>query len=314
MELKKNSDLAIAIPTYNRAAILIENIILMLDEVKKYSIPIYISDDSPNDETKEMFLELKKSYDYIFYKKNSPSLGHDKNCISTLTYPSEKFSWYIGDSTIIVPGGIELILSHISIHNPDIISVNAQGRNLKNENTWYSDGNLLLKEVGWHLTLTGATIYSKKLIENYIHSLDLARCVNFPQTAVIFKGFEAGNCKLYFENAKLIRNNSKKSSYWQKNLFQVFLRDWPNCINNFNYLREKDKQIGIIKHSRETELFNFKSLVSYRAKGFFGLREFVSFFQELKSHSTVNIFGIFIITLTPKFIFSLFNKIRKVLR
>lgn len=307
----KNNDLAIAIPTYNRPYILQENILLMLDEIKKYNIPIYISDDSPNDETKNVILELRKEYEFIYYKKNASSLGHDKNCISTLQYPVERFVWYIGDSIIIEPGGIELILTHISVYNPDIISVNIVGRELDNQKKWYIDGNTALDELGWHLTCTGVTIYSKKLIGTHIALIDLSKCINFPQTALIFKGLESEDCKLYFENKKLIRGNSKKNSYWQKTIFNVFLRDWANFVNNLNFLSDENKKKVIVMHSRETGIFNLKSLLSYRMKGLFGLRDYVSFFKDLRIHSSVNILVILIIVLTPQFIFRILNKIRK---
>jgi len=46
----KNKRLSIAISSYNRSEILKENLLLMLDEIKEFSIPIYISDDSTNDD------------------------------------------------------------------------------------------------------------------------------------------------------------------------------------------------------------------------------------------------------------------------
>jgi len=103
----KNKKLAIAIPTYNRASIVKENILLMLNEIKRYSIPLYISDDSNNEETKLVVVDLKKEYDYIYYYKNQPGLGHDKNCIRTLALPNEEYIWYLGDSIIIEDGGIK---------------------------------------------------------------------------------------------------------------------------------------------------------------------------------------------------------------
>lgn len=307
----KNVNLAIAIPTYNRAAILKENLLLMLDEIIRNHIPIYISDDSSNEETRELFLELKNIYPFIYYKKNTPALGHDKNCISTLQFPSENYVWYIGDSTIIEAGGIEIILENISQNGPEAIGVNALRRNLSIESTCYTDANILLKDLAWHLTLTGATIYSKKLIMQNAQVLNLASCVNFPQLALLFKGFEKGPCKFYWENKKLITNNAKKNSYWQKNLFKVFLHDWPNCVDGFEFLDKKIRHEVIINHSRRTELFTLKSLVSYRVKGFFGIREFVTFFKELKAHSSSNIIVLLTVTLIPQFLFSLLNKMRK---
>jgi glycosyltransferase involved in cell wall biosynthesis len=159
----KNNKLAIAIPTYNRAAILRENILLMLGEIRRFSIPVYISDDSTNNETEIVFQEIKKVYEYIYYYKNSPSLGHDKNCLRTIGLPSEDYVWYLGDSNIIKPFGIEKILNIINNNDFDFVSVNVSTRELDLSDKLITDGNQLLFDLGWHLTMTSATIYSKRI-------------------------------------------------------------------------------------------------------------------------------------------------------
>ena len=193
----ENKKLAIAIPTYNRASILNENIELMLEEIRKYSVPIYISDDSIDNETKSIIEEFCKEYEYIYYYKNKPGLGHDKNCLRTLALPTTEYIWYLGDSIIIKPGGIKKILDIIENGNYDFVAVNAKNRNLDYPSGIYEDGNKLLTEIGWHLTLTSATIYSNK-IQGLLDKLDLDNCKNFPQTALIFETFAKGKAKLSF--------------------------------------------------------------------------------------------------------------------
>ena len=211
--MKQNRKLAIAIPTYNRAAILKENIHLMLEEITRFSIPVYISDDSNNTDTEMWVKELKEKYSLIYYYKNTHSLGHDKNCIRTLGLPSEEYIWYLGDSIIICNNGISKILDIISSDDKyEFISVNIAGRVNLPEQVFY-ESNILLTQLGWHLTLTGATIYSKKALES-INTLDLNRCRNFPQTALILNNFHSGNWRLYWINDNLIYGNSRKRSYW----------------------------------------------------------------------------------------------------
>ena len=54
-----NEKLGIVIPTYERSEILKENFVLMLEEIQKYSIPIFISDDSKDLKTEEWANELR---------------------------------------------------------------------------------------------------------------------------------------------------------------------------------------------------------------------------------------------------------------
>jgi len=300
----KNLNLAIAIPTYNRSKILKENILSMLDEIISFSIPVYISDDSTNSDTEAVFSDLNMGYEYLYYKRNCPSLGHDKNCLSTLTYPTEKYIWYLSDSKIIKSGGIARILSIIEKFKPDFISVNSTIRNLNIESKLYSDGNLLLRDLGWHLSMTSATIYSKSILDN-IYKLDLSKCVNFPQTALIFKCFALRNCCLYWDNEKIIYNNNNiRRSYWEVHVFQVFIKDWANCINNLDpVFVDENKKKAILAHSKNSGLFTLKSFAIYRYKGFFGWWEFKTYYHMLKKHSSISMFSIILILLIPRFVF-----------
>lgn len=304
----KNDLLAIAIPTYNRANILRENIYLMLEQIKKFSIPIYICDDSDNDLTSNLVLEINQQYPYIYYTKNQPSLGHDKNCIRTLLYPSEKYIWYLADAMIIKKGALERILTCIENTKADFISVNIIGRELDIDNKVYTDGNVLLEQLGWHLTKSGATIYCKKMLSE-INKMDISLYPNFPQTAIIFECFAHwSNCVLVWENEKLLYSNIKAKSYWEKTVFKVFLTDWTYCINNLNdQFSENSKQMAIISHSLKTGLFSFKAFVNYRYKGFFGIKEYFQYAPLLKKHSRVNHLILLTLTLIPRFIFSIFH-------
>lgn len=314
LQQMKSNELAIAIPTYNRSNILKENILKMLDEIQRYSIPIYISDDSPDKTTEEIIFDIKREYPYIFYKKNKPSLGHDKNCLSTLNYPSENYIWYLGDSRIIQKGGIERILQIIDKNAPDFIAVNSENRNVNITSKLYNDGNLLLKELGWHLTLTGATIYSRKMI-NSANQLDISKYTNFPQTAIIFECFSKQECKLIWLNENFVFNNAQNISYWKKDVFKVFITDWTNCINNLGtYYYSEIKSLAIISHSRNTKLFNLKSILSYRFNGYYGLKEYKGYNKELKKHSNLNTILLYVFAIIPKSTFLLpihiINKIR----
>lgn len=296
---KSNQLLAIAIPTYNRATILEENLNLMLPEIMKNNISIYISDDSTNDDTKNLCQELRKKYPYIYYVKNEPSLGHDKNCIKTLKLPCEMYVWYIGDSTILNNEAINEVLGIIEQKEPKLISVNAEGRNLDIDSRLYTHPNELIVEIGWHLTLTGATIYSKKIIDR-IDSFELDKFKNFPQFAIIFKSFESGDCELFWINSKQIKNNLRKTSYWKKTLFDVFLVDWPSCVNNLSFIGDEQKKIAIIKHSQMTKIFDLKSILFCRSNGVFDLSIFLKHYDSLKNHSAVNIKLLFVVALIPQ--------------
>ena len=64
----ENKVLSISIPTFSRPEILRENILLMLPEIREFSVPIYISDDSLDILTENM-IALCASRTWLFIER-----------------------------------------------------------------------------------------------------------------------------------------------------------------------------------------------------------------------------------------------------
>ncbi len=306
-----NSTLSIAIPTYNRSEILGENLRLIFEELKRYDIPVYISDDSTNDNTKVLVDELVVEHHPIFYVKNVPSLGHDLNCLRTLKLPSTDYIWYLNDSAIIVPGAIGKILEVVNTSDHDFISVNAKGRNLNVSDQVFLDPNKLLVTLGWHLTQTGCTIYSKKCLK-IVESLNIAACRNFPQTAIIFECFAEGGKTLLWLNDRMIEVNKQKKSYWNDKVFDIFLGDWNNFVMNLPAIYSiKNKKEAVINHSINTRLFSFTKLKIYRSKGVYNLAVYKKFKVLLVEGTHVSKIVVWLVAVFPRAILNFFLKAEK---
>lgn len=306
-----NNKLAIAIPTYNRSEILCENLLLIFDDLKRYSIPVYISDDSPNDSTQIIVNELAAEYPHIFYLKNIPSLGHDLNCLRTLRLPSTDYIWYLNDSAIIVPGALAKVLEVLNTSDYDFVSVNAKGRKLNLNDQVFSDANHLLVTLGWHLTQTGCIIYSKKCLK-VVEFLQIADCKNFPQTAIIFESFAQGSKTLLWLNEKMIKGNKQKKSYWSDKVFDIFLGDWNNFIMKLPAIYSmKNKKQTVISHSINTRLFSFSKLKKYRSKGVYNVEVYKKFEVLLLEGTHVPKILVRLIAVFPKAILNLFSKAEK---
>lgn len=264
--------LAIVIPTYNRAEMLYENLTLMLPKCLEYNISIYISDDSSDMHTAEMIKNLKiaSGYELFFYKKNIPSLGHDLNCFYSLKLPNSDYIWYLGDSVIIEEHAIDKIMAVISGEKndlPDIISVNCDSK-VKLTNGYVNDTLDFLVNTTWYITMTGASIYSRRVIE-FSKNLDFKLCYkNFPQLAIILEYCNNYPNARYFwvgDNSIYV-NKNKKNSYWSSNAINVFSIDWWNFINHFSSLFD-EKQIKFIalSHSKNTSVLGFLNLLKIRS-------------------------------------------------
>jgi abequosyltransferase len=294
------SNLAIAIPTYNRAEIIKFNLENILEELIKFNIPVYISDDSTENHTELVINELKNKYDLFYYRKNEVRFGHDLNCINTITFPKEKYVWYLGDSMIIEPDSIEYILNSIENEDFDFVCCNAVGRDLNIESRIFTDKTEIFENLCWHLTLTGATIYNKEKLAGLVN-FDLSRFRNFPQTAIIFEQLVKENSSLYWINKSLVRNNPNKTSYWTSNVFNVFLEDLSSFVSNLPKEYSLASKVKVVRdHSIKTGVFSYFSFVNYRIGGYFDLKTLMKYRKKIKKFTVGKFYILLIIALLPK--------------
>jgi glycosyltransferase involved in cell wall biosynthesis len=296
----KNNKLSIAIPTYNRAEILQFNLLQIIDELIEFQIPVYISDDSTNEETYIVINDLKKKHSLIYYRKNEIRFGHDLNCLHTISFPKEQYVWYMGDSMIIKEGSIEKVLNYIQDKRYDFISCNAEGRDLELKTKIFTNGTELLERLCWHLTMTGVTIYNKNTLLDFT-KFDVTKFKNFPQTAIIFENFASKDSSLLWINEVLIYGNPQKKSYWSTKVFDVFLNDYKRFILNLNEVySSKSKDIAITSHSITSGIFNYRSFLKYRADGFFNYNVFCTYKDDIVKYTNTNSFILFFISIFPK--------------
>ena len=304
-----NDELSIAIPTFNRPEILYQNLLFLLSEMKKYEIGVYISDDSTNNETEKLVEELSAEYSNIFYFKNNPPLGHDKNLVSTLKLPSTNYVWLLGDSMTIKPGSIEKVLDIIKINSPSIIGVNSKNRIRVNSELFRSglkkEQETIFINFGWHLTLTGATIYSKDVVQS-VTSLDLVFCKNFPQIALIFNYLNENPSFFWIQNDLLV-NQSKKESYWSGNIMDVFIHDLSRVVYKLpEKYRLESKQKFMKNHSKKSKLFTIRNLVKMRLYGEINSKNVIQNKNPLATFTHVPFIIVFLISILPKRIIFLY--------
>ncbi|RRQ45332.1 glycosyltransferase family 2 protein [Chryseobacterium sp. SC28] len=305
--------LSIVIPTYNRREILQYNLNYILDEIIEFDIPIYISDDSPNDETKVMVENIRKRYSRIFYSKNEPRLGHDKNCIATLKMPNAEYVWYLGDSMIIKKGSIKKILSIIHRHSPDFISFKEQNRRIDIPSGLISKADTIFNDLAWHLTMSGTTIYKKNKIK--FENFNLNKFKNFPQLALIFVSFDDNQSKFFWLNESLICGNVNKKSYWSANVFEVFFKDLENTLTNLpQKYNTKDISKIVKKHNVQSQLFSYSNMIHFRMAGAYNYRVWRKYFNRFYTQTDCNIFFLFLLSITSqkilKKLYILFRKIK----
>lgn len=265
--------LAISIPTYNRAGILSENLLQILEIVELLRIAIYIFDDSTNDHTDTMVKELLKKADVdIFYHKNSPRLGHDKNVIKALTEPTASFVWLLGDSIRIDKTCLHAIYKQLEGY--DLLFVNGRCDGITSMFSEYvpsSDVKMFMGSRTWEFTLTGATIFSEDVIKWWINNPQREVFKNFPQLSMLL-GFIAENSApvLGWFGCKALCASTKKESYWSSNVVEVFGRDWVAVILGNKQAFDNIQLSNILlSHSKNTGVLSYSNLIKLRSLGLF---------------------------------------------
>lgn len=117
-----NKLLSIHIPTYNRPKRLKRTLESVIPQAEKYSVPIYISDDSTNSESQNIVNKL--TYKHLFYTKTEKKFS--RHFFKTIKKSNSKFSWSLADDDSILSDSIQLLLEVID-SNPklEFISINA---------------------------------------------------------------------------------------------------------------------------------------------------------------------------------------------
>ena len=291
--------LTIVIPTYCRPNILKYNLSSIIDNCKKNNILIKIFDDSDDNKTHKVFTSFSQKYKNIKYKKNYPSLGHDLNIVNSLRSSLEsEYVWLLGDSIEIDFVYLTEIINLLSTRKHDILSFSVKNRLISYPSGEYIYCNEVLSKFGWHLPLTGATIYSYKVIQ-MIDEFDTNHCRNFPQFNLIYQ-FLSIKCSFYWLNKKVISLSIKRNSYWINDIFSVFIDDWPNAIRSLpKCYRNEIKDKLIIDHSIKSGIFSFKSLLHLRSLKIYNLKIYKNYSEKLSLHSNLSKTILFFIAIIP---------------
>ena len=297
--------LAIAIPTYNRPNELGDNLNNILSVLIKEKIKVYISDDSLNDETKDLVAKLRLKYDNFNYIKNSPSLGHDLNCIQTLSLSkNDEYIWYMNDSALVSPESIERVVEMLNFDEElACLIVNTAGRVQHLSDFKSNDKNKFFNDLAWHTTLTGVTIYNARLLKAVLDSTLYQKYIgsNFIQTGILVEVLMLSNLNYrWYANSCFVNHPSRTESYWQNNVFQVFGYDWVNFVNSLPYLTAVQRLKLIKQHGENTGLFSYQRLISFRCYGALSLRKFFKYYSVIKQISDISLCYYFFVSVLPK--------------
>lgn len=257
--------LAICIPTYRRHDIVAANLARMIDEARRLNVALYVSDDSPD----ELTQDAVRTFGDVQYRRNTPSLGHDRNLIATLTWPDADYVWLLGDRHWVKPGKLEDILGFLD--DQDLVLVNSHSPDHRDiPQVSGEEGKALMRATLWHQTMTGTTIYRRRVcdwIAGQGDALTVKR--DFPQLSVILGYASCHDAKLgWFGQPSL--GAVPQESYWRKQAITVFADHWGALVTAFPAVIPPADQSDVIRsHSARMKLFGPVTLLDLRLAGTF---------------------------------------------
>ena len=297
--------LSICIPTYNRDYLLDKMLEQLCPIAKRFSIPIYISDNGSTDDTQSVIQKYSVDYDIVGFKQEQ-NLGPDKNFEFLLTHTKGKYRWLLGDSVIIDENELSQLMEKLSNNNYSFVVTGTAGRtSLLPLEKIYTDQNILLEELGWHMTYLNALIYNEKVVSQ----CDYQRYYDsyFLQTGIIFEYIAQSEdwnvC--FFNSLKSSSFSIEKKGHWEPEVIPIFCKSWYLFIMSlplsYNY---KSKNICIRAHAKKTKLFGFKSCLYLRLKGGLSFSNIFRYYNFIRL-TTYNINFIVFACFFPKFILKL---------
>lgn len=257
--------LALAIPTFNRTQILLDNLKAMQSDLRRCGVPVYVSDDSPDDNIRDALT----SFNELHYRHNSPASGHDRNLATTLVWPDADYVWLLGDSHRIKEGQIAKIIAFLD--DQDLLFVNSHSSDRRMIPTRSGQmAHVLLREMLWHQTMTGATIYHRRVCDWVLSKGEnLTIKPDFPQLSIMLGYASERNLSIGWFGEQSIQSTSKPS-YWRNRILPVFVDNWTALIEAFPAVITCRHQKNVIRsHSARMDLFRPTVMLDLRLSGAF---------------------------------------------
>jgi glycosyltransferase involved in cell wall biosynthesis len=261
--------LVIAWPTYNRPESIADHLAHLSDEVGRLGIPIYISDDSSDDATEHVVARFSGQYKQLHYRRNRPGLGHDVNLIATLKWPDADYVWLLGDRLRPKPDTLARLIA--SLDDQDFMFVDSHANEPASIRAVTGEkAREFVRDRLWHQTLTGATVYSRRVLNN-IDQIKIWR--NFPQVSVILSHASQDPISIGWLGSPSIAIAPGSSSYWHDKAFDVFVDDWAAVVTAFPKAIPPQYQKDVIRsHAEKSHFFNVGRLLAMRQSGQFNWR------------------------------------------
>ncbi len=296
------SRLALAIPTYNRAAVLADTLLGLAPALRELGVAVHVLDDSGNDDTALAMRRLRERESlHIVYQHNQPGLRHDRNLIAALLAPDADHVWLLGDGALVREAGLRRV--HAALRGQDFVFLNCRNDEAgPSFDVPAADLRAYLVQQAWALTYTGATVYSRRVVQWWRNGQGVV-VRNFPQLSVVLGHVAAhGDARATVVGERILTAHPQRSSsYWLAEAVSVWGTDWHAVISgNADAFGATAVPAVLKSHAQQTGILGAKHLLALRAIGRYSQAVLAESGDTLPACTTVPGWGLRLIARLPQ--------------
>jgi abequosyltransferase len=272
--------LTICIPTYNRAALLIqalEAVTAQLTESIASQVELLVSDNASPDQTQEMVAGFAAAHPQIriTYVRQLQNLGADGNIHYLIDHAAGDFALLLSDDDILLPGAIDSIFEVLSKYPAiDAISFNARTFaaspdeptapiHQAQRDCLINDQDEALTTLGTWLTFVSILIFRTSAIARQGYAQRVG--TNFPQSYVFLDVLARNRgCWLTAQPYIAIRSNNT-GGY---NFFQAFVTDFATLLEHAVQMGYSAEAARCVLKEHQTFLLSF--VIAFKVRGTYG--------------------------------------------
>ena len=291
-----NENLCIAIPTYNRAEKLDENLKKIIPIVSRYNMYIVISDNCSQDETFDVVKKFQTRYEYILYYRNEENVGFTLNYANVLKLSKKlhvRYIWTLGDDDCLIKEGVDVLYPILQKHyDLQFVNVNGKtGSRMPDIRTCIlENGNDVMKLLGGQLTWISSLIFSRHYISEKFLNEIITSNNPFPHTLAIFKTIEP-MCKVLWLDAMCVSTLPNVTSSYSEKYLEYFLIDWYEIIRDSGYKYDCEAKTKFLNSTpvRIKSFFVFRLLGIYDFKLYKKVKPFFGFYKLNKEYNIASV-------------------------
>jgi len=264
--------LAVCIPTHNRRIALEECLESVLPQADALGVGVCVSDNGSSDGTWQALEMLKLQYPWMQIIRHARDIGYRDNLTGAVLSSRAHYVWPIGDKLVLLPGALGYVVSVLTNLGPDAVVVNSPSRIVSSVEKVYSTPQACLTELGWHVTLCGATVLARQAFIDVLHVQPLSR--DFPQVVALFSYLASLSAPQVLFSGRVLIQGGKSAienhvvTSWAGLALRTWGHNWYDAIMSLPALYSTDDKLQVIRsHSEHTGVLSLVALMQLRAQG-----------------------------------------------